>query len=201
MALDVREHAGVDVTPAVRAKAIADEANQRKAATLRHRLRLLLSDGVAENDAAARAAESAVLAPAARTTVMATFAAAVDDLPDLVDPVDSFVWRETFMKHARHADTALAEFNRELDSRFGPADSPRRHHGELWSRQVLPPAASCSPTWTRPTYASTPHIAPALALNGFPQKDAMTTTSPLMTGADGLRAIPHVPLPPLARTR
>ena len=45
---------------------------------------------------------------------MATFAAAVDDLPDLVDPVDSFVWRETFMKHARHADTALAEFNREL---------------------------------------------------------------------------------------
>ena len=119
------KHAGVDVTPAVRAKAIADEANQRKAATLRHRLRLLLSDGVAENDAAARAAESAALAPAARTTVMATFAAAVDDLPDLVDPVDSFVWRETFMKHARHADTALAEFNRELDTRFGPADALR----------------------------------------------------------------------------
>jgi len=139
------KHAGVDVTPAVRAKAIANEANQRKAATLRHRLRLLLSDGVAENDAAARAAESAVLAPAARTTVMATFAAAVDDLPDLVDPVDSFVWRETFMKHARHADTALAEFNRELDSRFGPADSPRRHHGELWSRQVLPPASKLFP--------------------------------------------------------
>ena len=119
------KHAGVDVTPAVRAKAIADEANQRKAAALRHRLRLLLSDGVAESEAAARAVESKALAPAAWATVMATFAAAVDDLPDLVDPVDSFVWRETFMKHARHADTALAEFNRELNTRFGPADALR----------------------------------------------------------------------------
>jgi hypothetical protein len=35
------------------------------------------------------------------------------------------VWRETFMKHARHADTALAEFNRELDTHFGPADALR----------------------------------------------------------------------------
>jgi hypothetical protein len=48
---------------AVRAKAIADEANQRKAAALRQRLRLLLSKSVAERErqreaAAARAVES-----------------------------------------------------------------------------------------------------------------------------------------------
>jgi hypothetical protein len=54
---------------------------------------------------------------------METFAAAINEFPDLVDPVDSYVWRETFMQHARRADTALADFNRELDACFGPADA------------------------------------------------------------------------------
>ncbi len=115
---------GFDVAPAVRATVIADEANQRKAATLR------LSDRVAESErqrepAASRTAESKALAPAARPTVMETFPAAVDELPDLEDPVDSYVWCETFIKHARRADTALADFNSELDTRFGPADALR----------------------------------------------------------------------------
>jgi hypothetical protein len=58
--------------PAVRAKDIANEANQRKAAALRQRLRLVLSESVAErerqreaaarHDGAIRAAESAALA-------------------------------------------------------------------------------------------------------------------------------------------
>jgi hypothetical protein len=51
----------------MRAKAIADEANQRKAAALRQRLHLLISESVAERErqreaAAARAAESEALA-------------------------------------------------------------------------------------------------------------------------------------------
>jgi hypothetical protein len=51
----------------VRAKVIANKANQQKAAALRHRLRLLLSESVAESErqrepAAARAVESEALA-------------------------------------------------------------------------------------------------------------------------------------------
>ena len=61
----------------------------------------------------------------ARPTVLETFTAAIDELPDLEEPVDSYMWRETFMQHARRADTALADFHRELDARFGPADTLR----------------------------------------------------------------------------
>jgi hypothetical protein len=57
--------------------------------------------------------------------VLETFTAAIDELPDLEEPVDSYMWRETFMQHARRADTALADFHRELDARFGPADTLR----------------------------------------------------------------------------
>ena len=34
-------------------------------------------------------------------TVMELFAAAIADLPNLEEPVDSYIWRETFTQHAR----------------------------------------------------------------------------------------------------
>lgn len=58
-------------------------------------------------------------------TVLGSFAVAFVKLPDLADPVDFYVWRETFLKHARRADAALADFNHELDTRICPADALR----------------------------------------------------------------------------
>lgn len=63
--------------------------------------------------------------PPASPTALGTFAMAVGELPDLAEPVDSFLWRETFMRQARLADIALAEFRRELDGRFDSADAIR----------------------------------------------------------------------------
>ena len=54
----------------------------------------------------------------ARPTALETFAMAIEQLPNLEEPVDSFLWRETFMQQARLADKALADFHRELDGRF-----------------------------------------------------------------------------------
>ncbi len=55
-----------------------------------------------------------------RPTVMELFGAAIADLLDLEEPVHSYIWRETFMQHARQADAALAAFHRELDDRVRP---------------------------------------------------------------------------------
>ena len=51
-------------------------------------------------------------------TALETFAMSIEQLPNLEEPVDSFLWRETFMQQARLADKALADFHRELDGRF-----------------------------------------------------------------------------------
>ena len=56
-------------------------------------------------------------------TVMGSFLAAIADLPDLEKPVNSYIWRETFMQHARRADAALADFHRELDDCVRPVDT------------------------------------------------------------------------------
>jgi hypothetical protein len=63
--------------------------------------------------------------PAACPTVMETFATAIEGLPDLEEPVHSYIWREAFMKHARRADEALAEFHRELGVCVCPVDTLR----------------------------------------------------------------------------
>ena len=54
----------------------------------------------------------------ARPTALETFAMAIKQLPDLEEPVDSFLWREAFMQQACLANKALADFHRELDGRF-----------------------------------------------------------------------------------
>jgi hypothetical protein len=59
----------------------------------------------------------------AHPTVLESFAAAINKLPDLEEPVGSYVWRETIIQHAQRADTALADFHCELDTRFSPADA------------------------------------------------------------------------------
>ena len=61
----------------------------------------------------------------ARPTALEIFVMAVGELPDLAEPVDSFLWRETFMRQACLADSALADFHRELDGRFETADALR----------------------------------------------------------------------------
>ena len=60
-----------------------------------------------------------------RPTMMESFAVAIADLPDLADPVHSYIWRETFMQLARRADAALADFHRELDVRVRPVNTLR----------------------------------------------------------------------------
>ena len=64
-------------------------------------------------------------------TVLGSFAAAINELPDLVDPVDAYLWKETFSNHARQADEALADFRRELDTRIGPADALQASRADL----------------------------------------------------------------------
>ena len=62
---------------------------------------------------------------------MESFTAAIADLPDLEEPVHSYIWRETFMKHARRADAALAAFHHELDDRVCPVDTLRDSCADL----------------------------------------------------------------------
>ena len=70
--------------------------------------------------------------PAARPTVMETFAAAIDGFPDMVEPAHSYIfWHEAFMQHARRADEALAEFHRELDVCVCPVDTLRDSCADL----------------------------------------------------------------------
>ena len=57
-----------------------------------------------------------------RPTVMESFAAAIANLPDLEEPIHSYIWQKMFMQHARQAGAALADFHRELDSRVRPVD-------------------------------------------------------------------------------
>ena len=58
-------------------------------------------------------------------TVLGLFAADILELPNLADPVNSYVWQETFLKHAGRADAALADFNHEFDAHIVSADAPR----------------------------------------------------------------------------
>jgi hypothetical protein len=44
-------------------------------------------------------------------TALEMFAMAIEQLPDLEEPVDSFLWREAFMRQACLADKALADFH------------------------------------------------------------------------------------------
>ena len=95
---------------------LADGANRRLAAALRQRLDVEF--GVTPLAVTPLAGRPRPAPP----TVMGSFVAAIADLPDLEQPVDSYIWRETFMQHARRADAALADFHRELDSRVRPVD-------------------------------------------------------------------------------
>jgi hypothetical protein len=54
----------------------------------------------------------------ARPTALETFGMAIKQLPNLEESVDSFLWREAFMRQACLANKALADFHRELDGRF-----------------------------------------------------------------------------------
>ena len=64
-------------------------------------------------------------------TVMESFAAAIANLPDLEEPVHSYIWRETFMQNARRANAALADFHRELDDRVHPVDTLHDSYADL----------------------------------------------------------------------
>jgi len=89
---------------------LADDANRRLAAALRQRLDVEL--GVPPLAVTPLAGRPCPASP----TVMGSLVAAIADLPDLEQPVDSYIWRETFMQHARRANAALADFHRELDN-------------------------------------------------------------------------------------
>jgi hypothetical protein len=104
---------------------LADSPNRRLAAALRQRL-----------DAEFGATPLAVTPPAGRPhpappTVMGPFVAAIANLPDLEQPVDSYIWRKTFLQHARQADAALADFHRELDDRVRPINTLRESCADL----------------------------------------------------------------------
>ena len=58
-------------------------------------------------------------------TALEMFAMAIEQLPDLEEPVDSFLWREAFMRQACLADKALADFHCELDGRFDTVEALR----------------------------------------------------------------------------
>jgi hypothetical protein len=66
-----------------------------------------------------------------RPTVMESFTAAIANLPNMEEPVHSYIWRETFMQHARRADAALADFHRKLDDRVRPVDTFRESCADL----------------------------------------------------------------------
>jgi hypothetical protein len=93
---------------------LADEANRRLAAALHQCLDIEL----AVTPLAGRPRP-------APPTVMGLFVAAIADLPDLEEPVDSYIWREMFMQHTRRADAALADFHLELDDSVRPVDTLR----------------------------------------------------------------------------
>ncbi len=104
---------------------LADRANRRLAAALRQRLDVKL--GVTPLAVTPLAGRPRPAPP----TVMGSFVAAIADLPDLEQPVDSYIWQETFMQQARRADAALADFHPELDDRVRPIDTLRKSCANL----------------------------------------------------------------------
>ncbi len=93
----------------------------------------------------------------AHPSVMESFAAAIPNLPDLEEPVHSYIWREIFMQHARRADDALAAFLCKLDYCVCPVDTLRVSCADL--------KESCATLHTTVT-ATSSNLASLVALMG-----------------------------------
>ena len=104
---------------------LADRANRRLAAALCQRLDVKF--GVTP----LAVTPLAGIPRPAPPTVMGPFVAAIADLPDLEQPVDTYIWQETFIQHACRADAALADFHCKLEDRVRPIDTLRESCADL----------------------------------------------------------------------
>jgi hypothetical protein len=89
-------------------------------------------------------------------TVMELFAAAIADLPNLEEPVDSYIWRETFTQHARQPTRLWRNFIASSTIVFARS-TPSANHvptsrtcaptSTLRSRPLPPPSLCSSQSW------------------------------------------------------